>query len=194
MGGAAGNKASPGGLRPTKLKTRGGGCASGHRQIPRKPSLSRPPNTLSVPSQVIVADALPAIYTTSAQGTGQGAILIAGTASLAAANGAFPGSRPVQSGEYLSIYCSGLGAVANAPANGQPAPSSPPFATTIEKPTVTVGGVTASVVSYSGLAPGEIGLYQVNVQLPNGVPSGSAVPVQIVLGSAISNIVTIGVQ
>ena len=132
-----------------------------------------------------MADALPAIYTTSAQGTGQGAILIAGTASLAA---------PVQSGEYLSIYCSGPGAVANAPANGQPAPSSPPFATTIEKPTVTVGGVTASVVSYSGLAPGEIGLYQVNVQLPNGVPSGSAVPVQIVLGSAISNIVTIGVQ
>jgi uncharacterized protein (TIGR03437 family) len=151
-------------------------------------------NALSVPSQVIVADVLPAIYTTSSQGTGQGAILISGTASLAAAVGAYPGSRPVQTGEYLSIYCSGLGAVANAPPDGQPAPSTPPFATISETPTVVIGGVTASAANYAGLAPGEVGLYQVNVQLPSGVPPGSAVPVQIAMGSAVSNIVTIAVQ
>jgi trimeric autotransporter adhesin len=151
-------------------------------------------STFSVPRQIIVADALPAIYTTNSQGTGQGAILIASTGLLAAPSGMFPGSRPVAAGEYLSVYCSGLGALSNAPADGEPAPSTPPFAVTISTPVVTVGGVNATLVSYSGLAPGLVGLYQVNVQLPAGAPSGSAVPVQIQVGNTVSNTVTIAVQ
>ena len=109
-------------------------------------------NTFSAPSQVIVADALPAIYTTNLQGTSQGAILIANTGLLAAPSGMLPGSRPAAVGEYLEVFCSGLGAVSNAPADGQPAPSTPPLAMTNTTPVVTVGGMNATVVSYFGPA------------------------------------------
>jgi uncharacterized protein (TIGR03437 family) len=156
--------------------------------------LIRRGNTFSTPSQMIVADALPAIYAANSEGTGQGAILIANTGLLAAPIGMSPNARPAVTGEYLEVYCSGLGAVSNAPADGQPAPSTPPFAMTNTTPVVTVGGVNATVVSYSGLAPGLVGLYQVNVQLPAGVPSGSTVPMQIRVGSSVSNTVTIAVQ
>jgi uncharacterized protein (TIGR03437 family) len=51
----------------------------------------------------------PQIFTTNQQGFGQAAVLVAGTAIIAAASGAFPGSRPAAKGEYLSIYATGLG-------------------------------------------------------------------------------------
>jgi uncharacterized protein (TIGR03437 family) len=60
-------------------------------------------------------------------------------------------------------------------------------------PLVTVGGVNASV-SFSGLAPGYVGLYQVNVQVPANAPSGDAVPVILNIGGVTANTVTIAVQ
>jgi uncharacterized protein (TIGR03437 family) len=58
---------------------------------------------------------------------------------------------------------------------------------------VTIGGLTANV-SFSGLAPGFVGLYQVNALVPAGVAAGSAVPVVISMGGATSNTVTVAVQ
>ena len=49
-------------------------------------------------------------------------------------------------------------------------------------------------VSFSGLAPGAVGLYQVNVQVPVGAPAGDAVPVTLSIGGVDSNTVTIAVQ
>ena len=46
---------------------------------------------------------------------------------------------------------------------------------------------------FSGLAPGYVGLYQVNALVPAGVAAGSAVPVVISMGGASSNTVTIAV-
>jgi uncharacterized protein (TIGR03437 family) len=57
---------------------------------------------------------------------------------------------------------------------------------------VTIGGVTANV-SFSGLAPGFVGLYQVNALVPD-IGAGSAVPVAISIGGVTSNTVTIVVQ
>ncbi len=74
--------------------------------------------------------------------------------------------RPAAAGTYLSIYCTGLGSVSNQPATGTAAPASP-LAVTTTTPTVTIGGVAAQV-SFSGLTPGTVGLYQVNVQVPVG--------------------------
>jgi large repetitive protein len=149
--------------------------------------------TVSVPIDVTIADIGPAIFAVNGVGTGQGAVTIATSGVLAAPVGAFPGSQPVKRGDFLAIYCTGLGAVNNTPADGAPAPSSPPLATTLANPTVTIGGVPA-VVSYSGLAPGLVGLYQVNVQVPDSSPTGNAVNLAISVGSLTSNTVTVAVQ
>lgn len=149
--------------------------------------------TVSVPINVTIADLGPAIFATNSEGTGQGAVEIASSGVLAAPVGAFPGSQPVARGDFLAIYCTGLGAVNNTPGDGQPAPSSPPLATTLATPTVTIGGMPA-VVSYTGLAPGLVGLYQVNVQVPGNTPTGDAVNLAISVGSQTSNTVTVAVQ
>ena len=133
----------------------------------------------------------PGIFTLNGAGTGQGAVLIRGTAQLAAPL-SVPGSRPARPGEFIEIYGTGLGAVSNQPTTGAAAQASP-LSLTSTTPTVTIGGVFAQV-SFSGLAPGAVGLYQVNVQVPGGAPAGDAVPVVISIGDATSNAVTIAVQ
>ena len=133
----------------------------------------------------------PGLFSTNSSGTGQGAILIANTASLAAPVGAFSGSAPVQRGGFISIYCTGLGAVSNQPGTGVIA-SANPLSVTTTTPTVAVGGVPA-LVSFSGLASGFFGLYQVNVQIPAGAPTGNAVPVVLTIGGVASNPVTIAI-
>ena len=123
---------------------------------------------------------------------GQGAVLIAGTANLAAPFGSFPGARPVRPGETISIFANGLGLVTNRPATGAGAPSNPPAAT-ISIPSVTIGGVPASV-TFSGLAPTFVGLYQVNAQIPANAPGGNAVAVVLTIGGLTGNTVTIAVD
>jgi uncharacterized protein (TIGR03437 family) len=59
-------------------------------------------------------------------------------------------------------------------------------------PTVTNGGATASI-SYSGLAPGYVGLYQINAVIPSGLTSGNQ-PVAITIGGAGSAVVMLPVQ
>jgi uncharacterized protein (TIGR03437 family) len=145
-------------------------------------------NTLNV-TLVLYA---PALFTTNSQGTGQAAALIANSPTLAAPTGAFPGSRPAQPGEIVSVYCTGLGYVSNPPDPGSPALSNP-LSRTESTPIVTLGGQHVAV-SFSGLAPGFVGLYQVNIQIPAGGPSGSAVPMVLTIGGAISNTATIAVQ
>jgi minor extracellular serine protease Vpr len=58
---------------------------------------------------------------------------------------------------------------------------------------VVIGGIAASV-SYSGLAPGFAGLYQVNALVPMGVMVDDAVTLSISIGGVTSNTVTIAVQ
>ncbi len=52
--------------------------------------------------------------------------------------------------------------------------------------TVTIGGVEAPV-AYQGLAPGFVGLYQVNAVLPSTVAPGDAVLVEIRQNGIVSN-------
>jgi uncharacterized protein (TIGR03437 family) len=49
-------------------------------------------------------------------------------------------------------------------------------------------------VSFSGLVPGLVGLYQINLQVPANAPIGDAVPMIIVVGGSNSNSVSIAVQ
>jgi uncharacterized protein (TIGR03437 family) len=49
-------------------------------------------------------------------------------------------------------------------------------------------------VVFSGLAPGTVGEYQVNVQVPAGVAAGDAVPVVLTIGGVQSIEVTIALR
>ena len=89
-------------------------------------------------------------------------------------------------------FDTGLGDVNDRPTSGAPALSNP-LSTTKATPTVRIGGVVAPV-SFSGLTPGFVGLYQVNVQVPPTAPRGNAVPISLTISSVTSNTVTIAAQ
>jgi uncharacterized protein (TIGR03437 family) len=110
-------------------------------------------------------------------------------------------AQPAAPGDYLVLYTTGLGA---ATPNGDP--NGTPIATgviapangsilyeTIAKPTVTVGGVTATV-EFSGIAPGTAGEYQVNFQVPQGVPQGDAVPLTISMPGSTTGTATLSIH
>lgn len=141
---------------------------------------------------VPVVSASPGIFTVDHNGEGQGAVLIAGTDRHAAPFGTGLGGRPVRRGEYLEIYATGLGAVDNEPRSGSLAPADP-LSRTIANSSVTIGGVPVEV-TFSGLAPGQVGLYQVNALVPDDAPDGDAVPLVLSIEGAVSNTVTIAVQ
>jgi uncharacterized protein (TIGR03437 family) len=139
-------------------------------------------NTTTVP----VIDSLPGIFTASAQGFGQGAIINQDGSINSSQNGAAPGS-------IVSIY--GTGA-------GQTNPSSTDGTITgnvLEKPqlpvTVQIAGENATVF-YAGAAPGEpSGVLQVNAQIPADAPRGTNVPVVITIGNVSSQAgVTVAIQ
>jgi len=79
-------------------------------------------------------------------------------------------SSPAHSGEYLVSYLAGMGATNATPASGAASPSSP-LAMPTATPTLTING-TASPIAFAGLTPGLVGLYQMNFQLPSGLPAG----------------------
>jgi uncharacterized protein (TIGR03437 family) len=79
-------------------------------------------------------------------------------------------SHPAQAGETLETYGTGLGATAPAVPAGTGAAGNPP-SQTIVKPAAQIGGVPATV-TFSGLVPGTVGVYQVNVVVPAGVRAG----------------------
>jgi len=135
---------------------------------------------------VNLAPFAPAIFSTNAQGSGQGAILDQSNHLVDASKPATPGST------VLQIFCTGLGLVSNQPLTGSPA-SLAQLSYTSVTPTVTVGNVAADV-SFSGLAPGYVGLYQVNALVPAGLAANNATPVVISMQGTASNMVTIAVE
>jgi uncharacterized protein (TIGR03437 family) len=145
----------------------------------------------SKPQLVSIASFAPGIFILNGVSSSQGAVAISGTRLLAAPASGGVG-RPAGAGESVTIYCTGLGAVSNQPATGTAA-SSELLSFTTTAPTVTIGGVSAQV-SFSGLAPGSVGLYQVNVLIPAGVSPGGSVPLILSIAGIKSNPVTIAVQ
>jgi uncharacterized protein (TIGR03437 family) len=49
-------------------------------------------------------------------------------------------------------------------------------------------------VSYAGLAPGFVGLYQINTKVPANAQLGDTVPVQVSVDNLASNQVTIAIH
>jgi uncharacterized protein (TIGR03437 family) len=71
-------------------------------------------------------------------------------------------SRPARSGETVIVYAIGAGAVTPAVAPGVVASGT----TAVTNPVVRIGDAPATL-SYAGLSPGFVGLYQFNIVVPN---------------------------
>ena len=134
---------------------------------------------------ITAAGVSPGIFTITSDGRGPGAILHAETFALVTS------SSPARPNEHLLIFCTGLGPVNPAVRSGEAAATA---STTPTVPLVNLGSPAMPVaVTYSGIAPGFVGLYQVNIQLPAAPPSGVQ-NLQIVMNGVPSNTVTLQIQ
>ncbi len=138
--------------------------------------------TLCVAETITVGTA-PALFTTSQTGLGAGAFLHGADFSGVGS------SSPATAGEVILLYATGLGAVSPAGQTGALASASSVTGTV----TVTIGGQTA-VVQYAGLAPGFAGLYQINVVVPSGIPSGDNAVVVSVDGTPATGQATVAIK
>ena len=89
-------------------------------------------------------------------------------------------SNPLRRNEAFTVFASGLGAVNPEVDNGDAAPASP-LAVTRQQPAVSIGGYSAGVL-FSGLAPGFVGLWQLNAVVPANAPVGMQIPLTISAG------------
>jgi uncharacterized protein (TIGR03437 family) len=138
----------------------------------------------SLPVKVNLSAMAPAIFTANGSGVGQGDVFTVQFQYAAA-------TTPATRGQYVVIYSTGLGAVANQPATGVTV--SDASATTVQMPTVTIGGVQTST-NFAGLAPGYVGVYQINALVPATITPGAAVSLSLSSGGISSKTVTIAVQ
>jgi len=117
--------------------------------------------------------ASPALFTSSRTGTGLVAALNQDNSVNSAASAA-------GRGEVIQLFCTGQGFVEGAPPDGDMASGLTP---TSEKPRVWIEGSSSDAqgyvpdenIQYSGLAPGLIGVWQINVKIPNQTAPGNRV-------------------
>ena len=81
-------------------------------------------------------------------------------------------ANPIPRGEVMVLYANALGPVTVSQATGYVASSNPlDLAYTAASATVSIGGQDAPV-SFAGLAPYLVGVYQLNVTVPSGISAG----------------------
>jgi uncharacterized protein (TIGR03437 family) len=142
----------------------------------------------------LMQTAAPGLFT---WGTGgQGVIMNAATNEIAMAKTNGIASRPAVPGEYITIFANGLGEVIDGVAAGTPAPEDR-LVMLKNKIKLVLGGIEIDP-AFAGLAPGTVGLFQVNAQLPYYVPVGPGVSLylKVILadGSVVSsNTVTVAI-
>jgi uncharacterized protein (TIGR03437 family) len=147
---------------------------------------------------VVVNRAAPGLFTLTQSGSGQGAVVNQDGTLNSALN-------PAPAGSTVVLYGTGQGQVSPAVPDGTSAPMGT-LSNTVAVPTsdartclnnqpsmcVSFGGTAFGDIKYSGLAPGFIGLWQINVQLPAGVTGN--VPVRVTINGTPSNTITIAVR
>lgn len=117
----------------------------------------------------------PAIFTLNGRGQGHAAA-INPNGSVNDRNNA------VAPGQVISVYATGLGAVTPEIATGMAAPEGEDnLREVVAEVTARIGGEDAEVL-FAGLAPGFVGLYQVNIRVPQSVTPGIIVPIELTIG------------
>ncbi len=93
---------------------------------------------------------------------------------------------------WVMTYGTGQGQVDPLVEAGEAAVASP-LSQTPAFPDVLIGGERAQV-GFSGLAPGFVGLWQLNVKVPSSAPVGDSVPLVVSLGGRAGNTVMMSVK
>jgi uncharacterized protein (TIGR03437 family) len=142
------------------------------------------PGGVSTPYSVTVNATQPGLLAPTSfivGGTQYSAAIFSDGATYAIPPGAIAGlaSRRAQPGDTLTLYGIGFGSVAPSIPAGQVVSQSNTLALALQ---VKIGGVAANV-TYDGLAPSAVGLYQINVVVPS-IPSSDATPLTFTLGGA----------
>ena len=137
----------------------------------------------STPVNAQVSAMAPAIFTMNF-GTPQ-AVAVNSDNTFVAAAGSLPGitSHGANPGDTITIYSSGLGPVDVQPATG--APGADTIRNTTSPVTIIIGGVE-SPATFAGLDPQYVGVYQVQIVIAQGTPTGPAVPMQVRVGDTTS--------
>jgi uncharacterized protein (TIGR03437 family) len=116
--------------------------------------------------------AAPAIFTM--EGTDQAVVQVASTGETVGVTDPASGeSGPVRPGEFLRIYAIGLGETDGELAPGMPAPPDEPIRLR-NRVTVFLGDHEVEPL-FVGLAPGSVGVFRLELQVPEGV-EGTDVP------------------
>jgi uncharacterized protein (TIGR03437 family) len=137
-----------------------------------------------------VAEAAPGVFTIEQSGLGQ-AVALNSDYSINADLDRLPGSRPEATGNFVVVYATGIGRTNPLVADGQPAPAGTPALATAPT-TVTIGGAQAQAL-FSGLAPGFVGLWQLNVVLPASLPTNLTTSLRVELKGRQSQATTLAV-
>jgi uncharacterized protein (TIGR03437 family) len=145
--------------------------------------------TYSVPVQVNMAEAQPAVFSSTGVPGSAGLIYV-----YPAAGGQpyfVSTSAPAHAGDTIVLYCTGLGAVNPGVTDGSPPGQQ--LSNTATTPQLMIGGQSAQV-AFAGLTPGFAGLYQVNAVVPSGTQTGANVPVTLTIDGQTSPLVTIPIE
>lgn len=138
----------------------------------------RSPGGVSAAYLLNVEPAAPAIFRDGAAGPLTGLATVLRQAN----NQLVTFSNPIQPGDRISIYLTGMGQVFPDPGAGVPAPADP-SSTVALKPAVTLGD-TPLVVDFAGLEPGRIGVYRIDASVPWWAKTGQSLPLTIQQGTA----------
>ena len=136
----------------------------------------RTPSAISNALAISIRAVAPSVFRSGTAGPETGLA----TVIRATNNGLVTPSNPVHPDDTIIIYATGLGRTAPPVEAGAAGPSDP-LAAAVVQPEVTLGGVSLPVF-YAGLAPGQVGVYQINAAVPSWVPLGMEVPLTISQG------------
>jgi uncharacterized protein (TIGR03437 family) len=126
---------------------------------------------------LLVAPAVPAIFSLDGSGSGPAAALNGVTGKIVG-----PGA-PLHAADYVALYLTGLGLTT--------ARDGLDYAQIV--PGVTIGGQNCPV-TYAGRAPTIGGVDQINCRIPGGITPGDSVPVIVTSNGRSSNTVTLAIQ
>jgi uncharacterized protein (TIGR03437 family) len=141
----------------------------------------RTPGGVSDNFNLQILSAAPGIFRQNVDGLGQVPSIINGRNGLLAT-----GSNPIRRNDSITIYLTGLGRTFPAIEEGLPGPTEP-LATAVVPPVVTIGGQEI-IVNFAGLAPGQVGVYQINARIPGTIPTGQNQPLTIAQGGVVTTV------